>query len=168
MKRFIVYFLEIIILFTIQTTIFQYGELAGAIPNLMMILVVSTAYMEGRKTGMLVGFFVGLLSDILFASVIGLYALIYMVIGYLVGYAYKFYSNDDFTLPLIFTGVGTFLFRFIYYVFEFLLRNKLNFVYYLRKFILAEVIYTVLISVFLYKILHTINNKLHHMDNKEA
>lgn len=168
MKRFIFYFLEILILFTIQSSMFQFAELAGVIPNLMIILVVSTAYMEGRTSGLLIGFFSGLLSDIMFGSVIGLYALIYMVIGYLVGYANKIYSNDDFTLPIIFTGLATFLYRFIYYVFEFLLRGKLNFLYYFRRFIVPEIIYTLVISVFIYKFLHMINNWLNHMDNKEA
>ena len=141
MKRFFAYLLEIIILFTIQSSMFQYAELVGVIPNLMLILIVSTAYMKGKTTGLLVGFFSGILYDIMFSNLIGLSALIYMVIGYLVGFTNKFYSNDDFTLPIFFVGIGTFLYRFSYYVFEFLLRGKLGFPYYFRKFILRNYIY---------------------------
>ena len=81
MKRFFAYLLVIIILFTIQSSMFQYAELVGVIPNLMLILIVSTAYMKGKTTGLLVGFFSGILYDIMFSNLIGLSALIYMVIG---------------------------------------------------------------------------------------
>src|SRR5690606_336374 len=101
-------------------------------PNLLLILVVSQAYMRGRMTGMVVGFFSGLLIDILFGNVIGLYAMLQMLIGYITGYANKIYSKDDFTLPLFFVALANFVYQFLYYIFEFLLRGKLDFTYYLR------------------------------------
>jgi rod shape-determining protein MreD len=168
-KRLIVYFIEIIICFLIQSATFHYFQLAGIMPNLLLILVVSTAYMRGRMSGLGLGLFSGLLVDLMFGSyIIGLYALLYMLIGYMIGYTNKVYSNDDYTLPIIIIAVSDFIYGFFYYVFEFLLRSRLNFPYYLRRFILPEIIYTVAVSIFLYKLLHMINNRLDRKSDEEV
>ena len=169
MKRLIVYSLEIIILFVLQSSAFHFFQLADIMPNLLLILVVSTAYMRGRFSGMMVGFFSGLLVDIMFGSyVIGVYALLYLLIGFLMGYTNKVYSNDDYTLPIVFIGISDLIYGFFYYVFEFLLRGRLHFLYYLRRLILPEIIYTIAVSVLLYKLLHMINNRLDRKSEEEA
>lgn len=159
---------------------FRFFALANIMPNLLLILIVSSAYMRGRMDGMLIGFFSGLLADLFYGSymighytlsgeyvsysIIGIHALLYLLIGYFIGYTHRFYSYDDYTLPLIITAVSSFVYKFVYYVIEFLLRGKLNFIFYLRRFILPEVIYTVAASVFLYKLLHIINHRLNRKD----
>lgn len=167
MKRVIIYFLEIIICFVIQSSLYQFVSLARVMPNLLLILVVSNAYMRGRMTGMVIGFFSGLLIDILFGNVIGLYAMILLLIGYLVGFANKIYSRDDYTLPLIFIALSNFAYQFLYYIFEFLLRGKLDFLYYFRILILPEIIYTVAAATIIYKLLHTINHAMNRDEFKE-
>ena len=161
MKRFIVYFLEILICFLIQSAMFHYIALANIVPNLIIILVAATAYMRGKTTGMLLGLFSGLLIDLIYGNyIIGLYALIYMLLGYCIGFTNRYYSNDDYTLPIVIIGVSDLIYSFSYYIFEFLLRGRLNLLYYFRRIILPEIIYTVAISVLLYKLLHMINNRL--------
>ncbi|NLK75929.1 MAG: rod shape-determining protein MreD [Clostridiales bacterium] len=160
MKRLIVYFLEIIICYIIQSSMFHYMALANVMPNLLLILVVSTAYMRGRMTGLLIGLFSGLLVDLTFGSIIGLYGFIYMIIGYFMGFANKIYSDDDYTLPILFVAISDLVYGFLYYGFEFLLRGKLNFPYYLVRIILPEIVYTVVASILLYKLLHIVNNRL--------
>jgi rod shape-determining protein MreD len=123
--------------------------------------------MRGRMTGMMIGFFSGLLIDILFGNVIGLYAMLLLLIGYIAGFANKIYSRDDFTFPLIFIAIANFLYQFLYYVFEFLLRGKLDFLYYFRKLILPEVIYTVAAATIFYKLLQMINHALDRGEFKE-
>lgn len=169
MKRILVYFLEILICYLLQSSMFHYVKLAGIMPNLLLILVVSTAYMRGRTSGMLIGFFSGLLVDLMFGTrVVGLYALLYLFIGYLMGYTNKIYSRDDYTLPIVFIGISDLFYGFFYYVFEFLLRGRLNFLYYFRRFILPEIIYTIAVSIFLYKLLHMINHRLERKPEEDA
>jgi rod shape-determining protein MreD len=148
---------------------FHYIQLADIMPNLLLILVAATAYMRGRMTGMMMGLFSGLLVDLMYGSyVIGLYALLYLIIGYFIGFTNKVYSRDDYTLPIIIIAISDFIYGFFYYVFEFLLRGRLNFLYYLRRFILPEIIYTVAISVFMYKLLHMINHRLYRKPDEEV
>lgn len=169
MKRLIVYIIEIILCFLIQSAMFHYISLASIMPNLLLILVVSTAYMRGRIPGMMIGLFSGLLVDLMYGSyIIGLYALMYLLIGYFIGFLNRFYSNDDYTFPIIIVAISDFIYGFFYYIFEFLLRGRLNFLYYLRRFIFPEIIYTVAVSVFLYKLLHMINNRLEHKPDEEV
>jgi rod shape-determining protein MreD len=151
----------------IQSAGFRYFSLADIMPNLLLILVVSTAYMRGRTAGLLIGFFSGLLVDLMYGSyvigsypLIGIHAMIYLLIGYFFGYTNRIYSNDDYTFPVIFAAVSDFIYQFLYYVIDFLLRGRLNFIYYLRRLIFPEIIYTVAVSVFLYKLLHMISNRL--------
>lgn len=168
MKRFISTILVIIICFVLQTTLFQTLALANVVPNLLLIVTVAYGYMGGEKEGLWVGFLCGLLTDLFFGSVIGLYALILMGIGYLNGVLNKIYYTDDLTIPLIIISVSDLLYNFLYYIVEFLLRGRLDFFFYLRRIVLPEVVYTVLISVFLYKILHTLHRYTSVTDKREA
>jgi rod shape-determining protein MreD len=148
---------------------YHYIALANIMPNLLLILVASTGHMRGRTTGMMVGLFSGLLVDLMYGSyIIGLYALLYLVIGYLAGMTNRFYSKDDFTLPIGIIAICNFLYGFFYYVFEFLLRGRLDILYYLRRIILPEIIYTIAVSVLLYKLLHMINNRLERNQDEEV
>lgn len=167
MKRAIIYFIEIIICFVLQSSLYQFFSLANVMPNLLLILVVSTAYMRGKVPGIVVGFFSGLLIDIMFGNLFGLYALFLMLIGYMSGYANKVYSKDDYTLPLILIAIADFVYQFLYYMFEFLLRGKLDLLFYIRRIIIPEIIYTVAAATIVYKLLHIINNHLDRKENEE-
>ncbi|MDF2800584.1 MAG: putative rane protein [Anaerocolumna sp.] len=168
MKRFIVVTLEILICFLLQTTVFQWIPLAGVVPNLLLIIAVSTGLMRGRTEGLMVGFFCGLLIDLNYGTVVGLYALFYLLIGYLSGYTYKIFVRDDITIPLILIGVSDLVYFFLHYVFVYLLKGKLNIGFYFLRMGLPEVIYTVIISIFLYKIFNIINSKLEKKEEEEA
>lgn len=167
MKRIIVYLIEIIIFYVIQTSTFHYFRIGDIMPNLLLILVVSHGYMSGRMTGLAIGFFSGLLVDLVYGDLIGINALLYMVIGYFIGYTNKIYANDDYTFPIIFVSISDLVYNFFYYVFEFLLRGRLDSLYYFSRIVLSEIIYTVVASIFVYKLLHMINNRLNRKAYEE-
>ncbi len=168
MKRIVSTLLVILICFILQTTVFQSLSLADVAPNLLLIVTVAYGYMGGEKEGIWVGLICGLLIDLFFGSVIGLYALILMGIGFLNGLLNKIYYTDDLIIPLVIISISDLLYNFCYYIVEFLLRGRLNFFFYLRRIILPEVVYTVLISVILYRLLHTLNKYLCFADKREA
>lgn len=160
MKRCITIGIIIILCFTLQSTVFHYLELADVVPNLILIVTMSFGLMRGRKEGLLVGFFSGLLVDIFFGTVLGPYAFIYMTIGYLNGFFHRIYYVEDVLLPMIMITLNEFLYNFIIYVVYFLLRNKLSFGAYFTGVILPETVYTIMITLFFYKILVRINLRL--------
>jgi len=160
MKRFIMITLTVIACFLLQTTVLESLKLAGVMPNLMLILVVSFAFMRGRSEGLVIGFFCGLLIDILYGSFLGLYAFIYMLMGYINGYFNKLFYVDDIMLPMIIITINDIFYNLLIYVFFFVFRNRLDFLYYLRKIIVPEVVYTILVTLVVYRIFLWINTKL--------
>ncbi|MDD5936930.1 MAG: rod shape-determining protein MreD [Clostridiales bacterium] len=167
MIRIIVTFIEIIICFLLQSAVFPHFALANVVPDIMIILIVANAYSRGIFSGMFTGLFCGLLVDCMYGSVIGLYGILYMVIGYLNGYSTKIYDREDVTIPMVLLAVSEFLYCFFYYVFEFLMRGRLNIGYYMFRIGLPSVIYTVLVGIILYKLFNFINIKLARLSNKE-
>ncbi len=160
MKRSITIGFIIIICFILQSTLFQYLALAGIVPNLLLIVTMSFGLMRGRREGMLVGFFSGLLIDVFFGQVLGPYAFIYMTMGYINGFFHRIYYVEDVLLPMITIAVNDFIFNVIIYIIFFLLRNRLDFGEYLINIILPEMLYTMIITLFFYKLLVRINKRL--------
>ena len=93
--------LLIIICFLLQTTVFKGLAFGGIVPNLLIVLTAAFGFMRGERTGLLVGFFCGLLADIFFGNVLGLNAMIYMYIGYFNGKFNRIFFPDDIKLPLL-------------------------------------------------------------------
>ncbi len=160
MKRSITIGFIIIICFILQSTLFQYLALAGIVPNLLLIVTMSFGLMRGRREGMLVGFFSGLLIDVFFCQVLGPYAFIYMTMGYINGFFHRIYYVEDVLLPMITIAVNDFIFNLIIYIIFFLLRNRLDFGEYLVNIILPEMLYTMIVTLFFYKLLVRINKRL--------
>lgn len=168
MKRKITVFLIIVICFLLQTTLFQALSFAFISPNLLIVVVSSFGFMRGRKEGMWIGFFCGLLLDIFYGSVIGFYALIYTYIGYVNGFFRKMFFPEDIKLPLILIAASDFSYNLLVYLFLFFLRGKFRFGYYLLHIILPELVYTILVTIVLYFIILKINQKLEAIEKRSA
>lgn len=167
MKRFFVTLGIILLCFLLQTTVFQNIALAGMVPNLILITVVSFGYMRGKLEGMYVGFIGGILIDLLYCDLIGMNAILYVSLGYIAGFCNEIYYRDEVSVPIGVIAISDFVFNFGYYVFQFLLRGRLDVFYYIWRTILPEVVYTVLIAVFLYQLLHAINYRLEEKEDQE-
>jgi len=85
MIRRIRLFLVVVMLVVIQTTVFPHLRVSGAAPDLCLLATVAVAYEDGPDTGAMFGFFSGLAIDLFLASPLGVSALTFAIIGYLVG-----------------------------------------------------------------------------------
>ncbi|HIT61627.1 MAG TPA: rod shape-determining protein MreD [Candidatus Fimousia stercorigallinarum] len=90
--RGIFYTFAIIISFLLQTSVFSFLKLADTAPNVMLALVVCIAMMRGRKEGLIVGFFCGLLIDLFYGTTMGQYALLFFGSLYRSPFLMRFYS----------------------------------------------------------------------------
>ena len=152
MRRAGVTVLLVLISFLLQTTLFHYIELAGVIPNLLLIITVFTGYINGRTPGIAVGLFCGLILDGQYGSTIGLYALIFMTIGYLNGLCNRIFYREDTMMPLTLVAVSEFVYGILVFVLEFLLRGRLNLGYYFVRVMMPELIYTLVMAILMYKL----------------
>ena len=64
------------------------------------------------------------------------------------------------TLPIVMSGVGDLIYSAAIYLASFLTRGRMDFFFYFRKIILPEIIYTLILAVFLYRIISWINKKI--------
>ncbi|MDD2958297.1 MAG: rod shape-determining protein MreD [Lachnospiraceae bacterium] len=166
MKRKIIMTILIFLCALLQGTVFQLIEIASIRPNLMIIIIVSFGLMRGKKSGMLTGFFCGLCCDLLFKTTLGFYALTYMWIGYFAGYFYRIFYDDDIKTPLLLVSVSDLIFGIVQYLFTFLLRGRIHFFFYLGRIIIPEVLYTVILTILIYRIIYHINQKLLKLDKR--
>ena len=95
MLRLCVEALFVIVTFVLQSTLFQAISLASIAPNAIIMLVSVYGFIRGKKSGMFIGFFSGLLVDIFYGDIIGFYALLYMVVGYLNGFFHARYYKEE-------------------------------------------------------------------------
>ena len=166
MKRGIVTALFIFICFLLQCTVFRALAFGGIVPNLLIVLTASFGFMRGERTGLLIGFFGGLLVDIFFGEVIGFYSLLYMYIGYLNGKFTTIFYPEDIKLPITLILCSDFVYGITCYVILFLLRGRFDFQYYLIHIILPEIVYTVVVTLFLYPIILWVNHKLERTEKR--
>lgn len=168
MRRKIVIAAAIVICFILQSTVFQYLEFASISPNLLVALTASIGFMRGRREGMFVGFFCGLLIDLFFGSVLGFYALIYMYVGFLNGIFRKIFYPEDVKLPIFLMAVSDLSLNMIIYFVMFLFRARFGFGYYFFHIMLPELVYTMVIALVIYFILLKVNSKLEEIEKRSA
>lgn len=160
MRRYITIFVLLIINFLLQTTVFRYIEIAHMVPNLILVVTVAAGLLYGRKCGIFAGVISGLLTDALYGSVIGIGILIYSVVGYLCGAASKLYFEEDLTVPIVAIAGSDVIYGVLYYACNFMLRGRLNILFYVKSVILPEMIYTVILGAVLFRIIHKLDAKI--------
>ena len=151
MKRRIALTLLCIVTALLQTAWPEALCVASIGPNLAVILTASFALMCGSRTGMLIDLFSG--------GRVGYYALIYAWTGFLAGFAYRIFYDDDIKTPMLLIGLSDLLCGLYQYIGSFLLRGRIHFFFYLGRIIIPELIYTVILGVFVYQLNYLINKK---------
>lgn len=168
MRRKVVIGILIWVCLVLQSTVFQMFSLGSIAPNLLIVLTSTYGFMRGKKEGLIIGFISGFMIDLLYGDLIGLNALLYMYIGFANGFFHKIFYDDDIKLPVILITVSDLIYGILTYVFSFLLRGRLDFTYYLKRIIIPEVVYTVLVTIVLYRIILAINHKLEAIEKRGA
>ena len=165
MKKNIISAIVVLIGFILQSTVCRYISFGNISPNLLIIITATFGFTMGKKTGIITGFFTGLLVDIFYGSVLCFHALLYMYIGYFNGFFKRLFFKDDLKLQILLVTCSDFIYGIIYYLLLFLLRGKFHLGYYMMNIIIPEVVYTVLVTIVLF-IFVTLCQKLG--DKKES
>lgn len=159
-KKFFFCFFAIIISYICQVSVFSFFEIGGIKPNLMIMITSMIGFMMGSKAGIFTGFFAGLLVDLMAGGTVGFSSLVFIYLGWFNGLFYKDYIKEELFLPVTLVVGGVFMYEFLFYVFCFLLQNKLNLPFYLRRIIIPEILYTVIVTLIIYIFVYYIIRKL--------
>ena len=91
----------LIVALAIQSTLLTRVTILGVIPQLLFVVIVSLAYLEGEVMGVVAGFLGGLFQDLLLPeSIMGLTALVYTLIGYGVGVIRTYLPSQSVWTPV--------------------------------------------------------------------
>lgn len=167
-KRIIITAVILLVCYLLQCTLFPKLALASIKPNLMIIVTAGFGFMRGPKEGMLTGFFSGLLIDIQFGNILGFYALIYMIIGYIDGLFEQMYYDEEIKFPIVLIAASEFVYGLVVYFLRFLLRSEFNFLHFLGHIIIPELIYTIVVALVLYPLILYINRRLEAEEKRSA
>ena len=168
MRNKAVLLLLIIVSFFLQCTLMKGIAVGSVSPNLLVVLCVSIGLMCGRSSGLFAGFFTGLLVDLFYSYYPGVHAAFYMYLGFASGFFYKIYYDDDIKVPVLLTVVGDFAYNFFTFVFLFLLQGNTDFFFYLRRVIIPEIIYTLVLAALVYRIYYKVIRRFIRVKFKES
>ena len=166
MKKILINLILIVIAFTIQNCVFPLIPFFSASPNLLLILTFSFGFMGGQRARMLYGVLAGILLDLFYSGPFGFYTLFYVYVGYVNGICTKYYYEEYITLPLVLSIFNELAYNMYIYVFRFLIRGRLNLFYYLRELVIPETIFTVVTTLFIYRLLLYINRRLTEFESR--
>lgn len=107
-RRFLLGAASVLTALLLQTTVVVRLPLPGTPPDLVLLLVVCVALVEGPVSGVVTGFVAGLLADALADHALGRLALAYVLVGYAVGLVDDERPRSALT-PLLAAAGGTLL-----------------------------------------------------------
>jgi rod shape-determining protein MreD len=109
MVRRVLWFTAIIVTAVLlQSTVFAQMRLLGVRPELMYLVTILIAIMEGPQEGAVVGFAGGMVQDFMLNTPKGITALTLTLLGYTMGMARQYIVSPSPLLPTMLVAVGTF------------------------------------------------------------
>lgn len=143
-------FLVVLGAFMFQAAIVPHISIAGAKPDVILIIAALYGFMYGSSTGSLVGFTGGLLGNLLVGSYIGPDLLSKSLVGFLAGLIQRIIFVENILFPMLAIFVATGLNEVVYIGFMFLLGETVPLKLLLVKTILPSALYNSLLTPFVY------------------
>ena len=121
MRRTILLVVVVVTALLLQTTVFADIRLLGARPELMYLLTIVFAVLEGPTSGAATGFAGGMAQDFLLNQPKGITALTLTLLGYAIGMLRQYIVSPSPVLPVVLVASGTFGGVLFYGIVSFLL-----------------------------------------------
>lgn len=168
MFRKLLMMVTILFCFILQSTVFPAISMGGVVPNIFIIIASTYGFMRDETEGLLAGFFCGILCDVFYGNILGFYALLYMMIGFINGKFSRIFYPEDIKLPMALITLSELSFSTVCYILLFLLNGRFTVLWYFMHLILPELIYTILVTLVLYPVILFVNQKLDAFERKRA
>jgi rod shape-determining protein MreD len=141
----------------LQSTLFADLKLLGVRPELLYLITIVIALLEGPDEGLVFGFFAGLAQDFMLNEPKGLTALTLTLLGYAVGLARQYIVSPSPLVPTIGVAIGTATGIGFYEVVSFLLGEYNQPVTFTVKVALLAALYNAVLTPILYPLLRRIS-----------
>jgi rod shape-determining protein MreD len=137
----------------LQTTVFSDVNLLGAKPELMYLLTICFAVLEGPASGAVTGFAGGMAQDFLLDSPKGITALTLTLLGYAVGMARQYIVSPSPVMPVLLVASGTFAGVVFHGIVSFLLGQLGTGWLYLFRVAVLSAVYNAILTPLLFPLL---------------
>ncbi|HEY7280649.1 MAG TPA: rod shape-determining protein MreD [Actinomycetota bacterium] len=107
MRRGLLWTAVVLAALVLQSTVFAQITLLKARPDLMYLLTVLVALLEGPASGAVLGFAGGMAEDFLLNTPKGITALTLTLLGYAVGMVRQYIASPSALVPVLMVGAGT-------------------------------------------------------------
>lgn len=164
--RLIVIGIIIVVSVLLEATAVGHISIFGVMPNLTLPIIIAYSMLRGENGGATVGFLIGLLQDIILGQAIGLFAMLGLLIGYFSGRPFRDFYRESYLLPLLLTGVVAVIYNFVVYIFYSITVAPINMFYHIGIVILPVSVYTMILSIPIYRILYAVNNLLEFFERR--
>jgi rod shape-determining protein MreD len=138
----------------LQATVMPLFAVNGIKPDLLLIIVVSTGLLTGKERGIGIGFFCGLLQDLVSGSSFGINILAKMATGYVCGIVERKVFKEYIFLPVIALVFATLFNGFTMLMLLLLLGYKVDIVSAVLFNIFPLIGYNVLCSIPVHRLVH--------------
>jgi rod shape-determining protein MreD len=152
-RRALLLTLVVLTALLLQTTVFADVRLLGARPELMYLLTICFAVLEGPGSGAVTGFVGGMAQDFLLNQPKGITALTLTLLGYAIGMLRQYIVSPSPVLPVVLVGAGTFAGVLFYGVVSFLLGQLDSSWLYLVRVAALSGVYNAVLTPLVYPIL---------------
>jgi len=133
-----------------QAAVVPHMAIAGAKPDIILVVAVLYGFTFGSRTGAFAGFFGGLLGDLLSGLHVGIGVISKTTIGFLAGLVQRTIFVESIFLPMLAIFVATFLNEFVYVSFMFLFGETTPIKEVILKLILPSAAYNAVLMPFVY------------------
>lgn len=155
MRRALAWTAVVVTALLLQSTAFAQVKLLGAKPELMYLVTVLLAMMEGPSSGAIGGFSAGMAQDFLLNQPKGITALTLTLVGYVVGMARQYIVTPSPLLPVLLVAGATFG-GVLFYGFVAFLLGQLSGVGFLLRTALLAAVYNAALTPILYPALRRV------------
>lgn len=155
MRRVLAWTVVVVTALLLQSTAFAQVKLLGAKPELMYLVTVILAMMEGPSSGAIGGFTAGMAQDFLLDQPKGITALTLTLVGYVVGMARQYIVTPSPLLPVLLVGGATFA-GVLFYGFVAFLLGQLSGIGFLLQTALLSSLYNAALTPILYPALRRV------------
>jgi rod shape-determining protein MreD len=155
-RRVLVTIVVIVTALLLQSTLFWNLKLLGVRPELMYLITIVIAILEGPNEGAITGFAAGLAQDFMLNQPKGITALTLTLVGYAAGLARQYIVSPSPLLPMILVGVGTAAGIAFYQVVAFLLGQLEETFSYAIRVTLLTALYNAILTPIVYPLLRRV------------
>lgn len=160
MRRFFLWLVMIIVTLVLQSTFFSVMTYHGIHPDLLLSLVISSSLLAGRDHGAVIGFFSGLLQDLVSGTFFGMHTFSKMILGYCFGMAEAHVFKEHFLLPVIAVTLATLANTIILSAIMFFLGYQVNVFHYAFSVMGTLLIYQILLAIPIHRLVYRIHGWL--------